>query len=200
MVMILQGRLWRYLTPYTKQSPTHSLNPRVSLISREKLFLVEVFQRGTIILVRSVLHPQLHIVIMGAVTEQAWCTDLKVMLQEVTNSAHACSIGPRYLKCLIPKKKETREFFECLNEYSEAIHAHMSPSYTKGNHRPWRLKKKRKKKIMKANKKSNKCVRGLTITRLVDSVVHDTNMELHTLVSPRLHFEISHQSANQRPH
>ena len=76
----------------------------------------------------------------------------------------------------------------------------MSPSYTKGNHRPWRLKKKRKKKIMKANKKSNKCVRGLTITRLVDSVVHDTNMELHTLVSPRLHFEISHQSANQRPH
>ena len=27
------------------------------------------------------------------------------MLQEVINSAHACSISSRYLKCLIPKKE-----------------------------------------------------------------------------------------------
>ena len=51
------------------------------------------------------LYPQLHIVIVRAVTEQAWCADLKVLLQEVTNSAHACSIGPRYLKFLMPKKR-----------------------------------------------------------------------------------------------
>ena len=49
--------------------------------------------------------PQLHIAIVGVVTEQKWCADLKVMLQEVINSAYACSIGPRYLKCLMPKKQ-----------------------------------------------------------------------------------------------
>ena len=27
------------------------------------------------------------------------------MLQEVITSAYACSIGPRYLKCLMPKKE-----------------------------------------------------------------------------------------------
>ena len=39
--------------------------------------------------------PQLYIVIVGAVTEQAWCADLKVMFQAVLGRAHVYSIGPR---------------------------------------------------------------------------------------------------------
>ena len=53
--------------------------------------------------------PQLPIIIVGAVTEQAWCADLKVMLQAVIGRAHACSMGPR---C------------ECLSDYNEVIHIH----------------------------------------------------------------------------
>ena len=48
-------------------------------------------------------------------TEQAWCADLKVMLQAVIGRAHACSVGPRCVKCLRPKK-EPREFVECLSD------------------------------------------------------------------------------------
>ena len=59
--------------------------------------------------------PQLYIVIVGAVTEQAWCADLKVMFQAVLGRAHAYSIGPRYVKCLRPKK-EGRELVECLSD------------------------------------------------------------------------------------
>ena len=49
--------------------------------------------------------PQLPIIIVGAVTEQAWCADLKVMLQAVIGRAHACSMGPRCEKCLRPKQE-----------------------------------------------------------------------------------------------
>ena len=42
---------------------------------------------------------------MGAVTEQAWFADRKVMVHAVIGCAHACSVGPRYLKCLRPKKE-----------------------------------------------------------------------------------------------
>ena len=41
---------------------------------------------------------------MGAVTEQALCADLKVMLPAVIGRAHASSMGPIYLNCLSPKK------------------------------------------------------------------------------------------------
>ena len=43
--------------------------------------------------------------LLGAVTEQAWCADLKLMVQAVIGRVHACSMGPRYVKCLRPKKE-----------------------------------------------------------------------------------------------
>lgn len=62
---------------------------------------------------------------MGAVIEQTLCADLKAMLQEVIGSAHACNVGPRYVKFFRPKK-ERGELVECLSNYNKAIHGHRS--------------------------------------------------------------------------
>ena len=41
---------------------------------------------------------------MGAVSDLAWWADLEAMLQPVIARAHACSIGPRYVNSLKPKR------------------------------------------------------------------------------------------------
>lgn len=77
--------------------------------------------------------------IVGAVTEQTLCADLKAMLQEIIGSVHACNVGLRYVKCFGPVP-ERRELVECLSNYNKAIHAHRC--LTQGNHHPRGLKEK----------------------------------------------------------
>ena len=57
--------------------------------------MIQKFKKGA----ENGFTPHLHIVIVGAVTKQALCADLKVMLQAVTGLVHGCSM-----------KKEPREF------------------------------------------------------------------------------------------
>ena len=109
--------------------------------------------------------------------------------------AHVCSMGPKYVKCF-RRKKDRMEFVECLSHYNKAIDAHTSLIH-KGiiTHEKKKKKKKKeknnyesKREISEMRSRSENCTLGICKTSKectkTNSLVHETKMESHTLLSP----------------
>ena len=63
---------------------------------------------------------------MGSVSDLAWCADLEAMLQPVIARAHACSIGPRYVKSLKPKRNGGNSSSARFIRVKQSTHVHTS--------------------------------------------------------------------------
>ena len=80
-------------------------------------------------------------------SDLAWCADLEAMLQPVIARAHACSIGPRYVKSLKPKRNGGNSSSAWFIRVKQSTHIYVS--YTEGNDYLWWLKRKERGKLWK---------------------------------------------------